>query len=101
MELDLSADAAVLTASIVDVPSVSGDEGRLADVIETALRALPHLTVQRDGNSIVARTDLGRPQRVVLAGHIDTVPVAANLPSAASATRRRGRTGSTAAGPPT
>ena len=81
MELDLSADAAALTASIVDVPSVSGAEGRLADVIETALRALPHLTVQRDGNSVVARTDLGRPQRVVLAGHIDTVPVAANLPS--------------------
>ena len=81
MKLDLSADAAALTASIVDVPSVSGEEGNLADAIETALRALPHLSVLRDGNSIVARTDLGRPQRVVLAGHIDTVPVAGNLPS--------------------
>ncbi len=81
MKLDLSADAAALTASIVDVPSVSGEEGNLADAIETALCALPHLTVLRDGNSIVARTDLGRPQRVVLAGHIDTVPVAGNLPS--------------------
>ncbi len=80
MKVDLSADAAALTASIVDVPSVSGEEGNLADAIETALRALPHLTVLRDGNSIVARTDLGRPQRVVLAGHIDTVPVAGNLP---------------------
>ena len=81
MKLDLSADAAALTASIVDVPSVSGEEGNLADAIDTALRALPHLTVLRDGNSIVARTDLGRPQRVVVAGHIDTVPVAGNLPS--------------------
>ena len=81
MKLDLSADAAALTASIVDVPSVSGEEGNLADAIETALRALPHLSVLRDGNSIVARTDLGRPHRVVLAGHIDTVPVAGNLPS--------------------
>ena len=81
MKLDLSADAAALTASIVDVPSVSGEEGNLADAIETALRALPHLSVLRDGNSIVARTDLGLPQRVILAGHIDTVPIASNLPS--------------------
>jgi succinyl-diaminopimelate desuccinylase len=81
VKLDLSADAAALTASIVDVPSVSGEEGNLADAIETALCALPHLSVLRDGNSIVARTDLGRPQRVVLAGHIDTVPAAGNLPS--------------------
>ena len=81
MELDLSADAAALTASIVDVPSVSGDEAALANAIENALRALPHLAVHRDGNCIVARTGLGRPQRVVLAGHIDTVPVAGNLPS--------------------
>ena len=81
MELDLSADAAALTASIVDVPSVSGDEAALADAIERALRALPHLAVHRDGNCIVARTGLGRPRRVVLAGHIDTVPVAGNLPS--------------------
>ena len=81
MELDLSADAAALTASIVDVPSVSGDEAVLAGAIESALRALPHLAVYRDGNSIVARTGLGRGQRVILAGHIDTVPVAGNLPS--------------------
>ena len=81
MELDLSADAAALTANIVDVPSVSGEEDQLAGSIEAALRALPHLSVHREGNCIVARTNLGRAQRVVLAGHIDTVPVAANLPS--------------------
>jgi succinyl-diaminopimelate desuccinylase len=81
VELDLSADAAALTANIVDVPSVSGEEDLLAGAIEAALRALPHLSVHRQGNCIVARTDLGRSQRVVLAGHIDTVPVAGNLPS--------------------
>ena len=81
MELDLSADAAALTAAIVDTPSVSGDEEPLARAIEAALTALPHLSVERFGNSIVARTSLGRAERVVLAGHIDTVPLADNLPS--------------------
>jgi succinyl-diaminopimelate desuccinylase len=81
VELDLSADAAALTATIVDTPSVSGDEDQLAGAIEGALKALPHLSVARFGNSVVARTSLGRPERVVLAGHIDTVPLAGNLPS--------------------
>ena len=82
MELDLSADAAALTAALVDTPSVSGDEEQLAGAIEAALTALPHLSVERFGNSIVARTSLGRAERVVLAGHIDTVPLAGNLPAA-------------------
>jgi len=81
VDLDLSSDSAELTASLVDVRSVSGEEGALAGAIEAALRALPHLSVHRDGNAVVARTSLGRPQRVILAGHIDTVPVAGNLPS--------------------
>jgi succinyl-diaminopimelate desuccinylase len=79
--VDLSADAATLTAQLVDIPSVSGGERELADAIEAALRALPHLDVDRDGNAVVARTMLGRPERVVLAGHIDTVPIAGNVPS--------------------
>ena len=81
--MDLQLDGAALTAWLVDIPSVSGEEGPLTDAIEAALRALPHLTVHRDGNAIVARTTLGRPERVILAGHIDTVPVAGNLPSRA------------------
>jgi succinyl-diaminopimelate desuccinylase len=81
MDLDLGLSGAELTAALVDRHSVSGDEGPLADAIEEALGALPHLVVHRDGNTIVARTSLGRPRRVVLAGHIDTVPVADNLPS--------------------
>ncbi|MFF0249808.1 succinyl-diaminopimelate desuccinylase [Streptosporangium sandarakinum] len=79
--LDLTQDVGALTARIVDVESVSGHEKALADAVEEALRALPHLTVHRDGDAVVARTALGRGERVVIAGHIDTVPVAGNLPS--------------------
>jgi succinyl-diaminopimelate desuccinylase len=81
VELDLSIPVAELTARLVDIPSVSGSEGPLADAVESALAALPHLTVHRDGNAIVARTAFGLPERVVLAGHLDTVPVHGNLPS--------------------
>ena len=81
MDLDLSRDAPALTAALVDVPSVSGDEQALADAVAGALAGLPHLTIRRDGNAVVARTDLGRPQRVILAGHLDTVPIAGNVPS--------------------
>ena len=79
--LDLNADLTTLTAQLCDLRSVSGEERALADAIETALRALPHLTVDRDGDAVVARTELGRKSRVVIAGHIDTVPVADNLPT--------------------
>ncbi|MBV2362772.1 succinyl-diaminopimelate desuccinylase [Streptomonospora nanhaiensis] len=79
--LDLTADVRDLTAALVDTESVSGGERALADDIERALAALPHLEVVRDGDAVVARTALGRGRRVVLAGHIDTVPVAGNVPS--------------------
>ncbi len=79
--LDLSLDAVALTAQLVDFRSESGDEKALADAIEHRLRALPHLSVDRHGNNIVARTNLGRAERVILAGHIDTVPIADNVPS--------------------
>jgi succinyl-diaminopimelate desuccinylase len=79
--LDLEQDVAGLTAQLVDVESVSRQEGELADLVEAALGALPHLRVDRDGNAVVARTALGRAERVVLAGHLDTVPIADNLPS--------------------
>ncbi|MEU5048320.1 succinyl-diaminopimelate desuccinylase [Streptomyces sp. NPDC021096] len=79
--LDLSLDAVALTAQLVDFRSESGDEKALADAIEHRLRALPHLSVDRHGNNVVARTNLGRAERVVLAGHIDTVPIADNVPS--------------------
>ncbi len=79
--IDLTADLVSLTRARCDVPSVSGDERELADAVERALRGLAHLEVLRDGDAVVARTHLGRDRRVVLAGHLDTVPVAGNLPS--------------------
>ena len=88
--MDLRLDGAALTAQLVDIASVSGEEGPLTDAIEGALRSLPHLTVHRDGNAIVARTMLGRPERVILAGHVDTVPVAGNLPSRLEGSRLYG-----------
>jgi succinyl-diaminopimelate desuccinylase len=74
-------DLVALTRTICDIPSVSGAETALADAIETLLRGYPHLEVLRDGDAVVARTSLGRDRRVVVAGHIDTVPVADNLPT--------------------
>jgi succinyl-diaminopimelate desuccinylase len=79
--LDLSADVLALTRALVDVPSVSGTEQALADAVETALRALGGLEVTRVGDTVLARTNTDRPTRVVLAGHLDTVPIADNLPS--------------------
>jgi len=80
VNLDLKSDVVDLTRVICDIESVSGNEKELADSIEEALKAYPHLEVIRDGDAIVAKTSLGRAKRVVIAGHIDTVPVANNLP---------------------
>lgn len=79
--LDLSADAVTLTRQLVDLESVSRNEQAIADAVEAALRTLPHLEVVRRGHTVVARTDLGRGERVVIAGHLDTVPLNDNLPS--------------------
>jgi succinyl-diaminopimelate desuccinylase len=79
--LDLNADAVTLTEQLVNIESVSRNEQAIADTVETALRGVPHLAVTRRGNTVVARTELGRPERVVIAGHIDTVPVNDNLPA--------------------
>ena len=77
-ELDLNADVVALTAALVDVPSESYQEGLLADLVEAALRRQPHLTVTRIGDNVVARTDTGAQERVILAGHLDTVPANGN-----------------------
>jgi succinyl-diaminopimelate desuccinylase len=81
--LDLRTDVVTLTAALCDIESASGNEQRIADAIEAALRPLSHLAVTRDGNAVIATTNLGRRERVVLAGHIDTVPLTdpPNLPA--------------------
>ncbi|KAA8822340.1 succinyl-diaminopimelate desuccinylase [Bifidobacterium reuteri] len=85
LELNRTASKAVqlssLLTQIMENYSVSDDEGPLADDIEAFLRQFPHLTVRRHGDTIVASTDFTGPQqRVILAGHIDTVPVIDNFP---------------------
>jgi succinyl-diaminopimelate desuccinylase len=80
--LDLRADPIELTAALVDIPSESRHEARIADDVEAALRAqAPGYEVIRNGDAVLARTNLGRPSRVLLAGHLDTVPAADNVPS--------------------
>ncbi|MGH3428006.1 MAG: M20/M25/M40 family metallo-hydrolase, partial [Mycobacteriales bacterium] len=79
--LDVRADPVQLTADLVDIPSVSGDEAAIATAVEDALRALGGWSVIREHDAVVARTDLGRERRVILAGHLDTVPIADNVPS--------------------
>ncbi|MFC4140378.1 MULTISPECIES: succinyl-diaminopimelate desuccinylase [unclassified Microbacterium] len=81
MALDPSVSSVELTRAICDFHSVSGDEAALADAIEEVVGRCAHLEMTRHGNTIVARTDLGRAQRVVIAGHIDTVPINENLPT--------------------
>lgn len=79
--LDLTASAIDITRQLCDIPSESGDEKAIADAVENAVRSCSHLEVIRDGDTVVARTKLGRAQRVVIAGHLDTVPINDNVPS--------------------
>src|SRR5215204_2120731 len=78
---DVLVDPVVLTRTLVDIESVSRDEKVIADCVEEVLRSVSHLRVDRLGDTVMARTDLGREQRVVLAGHLDTVPINDNFPS--------------------
>ena len=90
-DLDLTADTITLLEQLVNIESVSRNEQRIADAVEAALRPLGHLTVSRHGNTVVARTSLGLPERVVIAGHLDTVPLNDNLPARLEGDVLRGR----------
>lgn len=79
--IDPSLSPSDLTRRLCDIPSVSGEERIIADAIEPLVRRAPHLRVTRDGDTLIARTDLGRTHRVIIAGHLDTVPVNGNLPT--------------------
>jgi succinyl-diaminopimelate desuccinylase len=75
------ADPVDLTRALVDIESVSGNEKEITDAVELALRSAAHLQVDRVGNVVRARSLSGRGAHVILAGHLDTVPVADNLPT--------------------
>ena len=78
--LDLVSGVEALTAALVDIPSESRHEQALADAVDASLAPLPWLAVSRFGNTVVARTELGRAERVLIGGHLDTVPAHDNLP---------------------
>lgn len=67
-------DLLAATAELVAIPSLSTEERLIADHVETLLRGHGWLEVVRVGDNVVARTELGLPERLVLAGHLDTVP---------------------------
>ncbi|MFV0372502.1 M20/M25/M40 family metallo-hydrolase, partial [Microbacterium sp.] len=80
-DLDLTAPVEQLAAHLVDIPSVSGGEQAIANAVEAALRGqAPHLSITRDGDALIARTETGAAERVVIAGHLDTVPIKHNVP---------------------
>ena len=75
----MSHDLLTLTEQLCAIPSVSGDEAAIADLVEARLRASSaRLKVERIGANVVARTELGRDRRIVLGGHLDTVPANGN-----------------------
>lgn len=84
-KLNLLQDSVDLTAALVDIESVSRSEAAIADAVEVALREVAQadesIEVLRIDNNVIARTHRGLPQRVILAGHLDTVPTADNVPS--------------------
>ena len=69
-------DLLAVTERLCAVPSVSGNEAALADLVEDRLqRTAPKLEVTRIGANVVARTQFAAATRIVLGGHLDTVPV--------------------------
>ena len=71
-------DLLAATVDLMAMPSVSGEEAEIADAVHKVLAACAWLEVERVGDNVVARTNLGRDHRLVLAGHLDTVPPGQN-----------------------
>ncbi len=81
-------DLLALTEELCAIPSVSRDERAIADFVESRLRERASgLVIERVGDNVVARTELGHERRVVLGGHLDTVP-----PKENATPRRQGET---------
>ena len=84
--LKIDQEIGALTLDLVNIASVSQDEQAIADSIQEALIEVKHLKVSRIGNSIIAQTNFGANQRVVIAGHLDTVPANNNFPGKKTST---------------
>jgi succinyl-diaminopimelate desuccinylase len=59
---------------LVSISSLSHHESALATHVENSLRANANLEVERVGDNVVARTTGHHATRVIVAGHLDTVP---------------------------
>jgi succinyl-diaminopimelate desuccinylase len=62
------------TYALVSIASVSKGEAAIAAYVEARLRAAEFLDVERVGDNVVARTSGHHASRVLVAGHLDTVP---------------------------
>lgn len=67
-------DPFLLAARLVGIASPSHHEAAIAAEVQTYLESCGGLEVVRIGDNVIARTDLHRPLRLLLAGHLDTVP---------------------------
>ena len=84
--MKIDQEIGALTLDLVNIASVSQDEQAIADSIQAALVEVKHLKVSRINNSIIAQTNFGSNQRVVIAGHLDTVPANNNFPGKKTST---------------
>ena len=69
---------------------MSESEQQIADAVQAAISALPRLRSERIRNVVVARFEANADETVVLAGHLDTVPIADNVPAEVDADTIRG-----------
>ena len=59
---------------LVAIDSISRNEAALAALVFDELRNVEHLVVERVGDNVIARTEGFHAQRILVAGHLDTVP---------------------------
>ena len=72
---------AELLATLVDIPSVTGDERAIVDYVTGRLGRAAKGEVLRSGNGLVWRGPQRGKPLIVLAGHLDTVPPSGNATS--------------------
>jgi succinyl-diaminopimelate desuccinylase len=76
--LQIDKNLAELTVDLINIPSLSLAEKDLADQIQAVLTPLDGLEVTRIENTLIAKTNFNFSSRVILAGHLDTVPANQN-----------------------